>query len=259
MAAVTDSPLDCRQLPFEVDAGVAPRAAIGVVVLATDQTIEHEFRTLLDLPGVGWYSARIPMVNDVTPQTLAAMEARIADTTDLILPGLSLDVVAYGCTSASMVIGEQRVFKPDSSRCARGFTAPRRSQRCSPRSTHSVPTASGCSRPTGTTSTCRCATTSKPTATSITAMASFKEEDDNRAGRIRAQDVRDAAIELGRRGDVDMVFVSCTSLRLAAAVREIEDQIGKPVTSSNHAMAWHCLRLAGIDDQDAQHGRLFTV
>ncbi|MEC7093608.1 MAG: Asp/Glu racemase, partial [Pseudomonadota bacterium] len=30
-------------------------------------------------------------------------------------------------------------------------------------------------------------------------------------------------------------------------------------TSSNHAMAWHCLRLAGIDDTIDGRGRLFTL
>jgi maleate isomerase len=29
------------------------------------------------------------------------------------------------------------------------------------------------------------------------------------------------------------------------------------VTSSNHALAWHCLRLAGIDDRRPGRGRLF--
>jgi maleate isomerase len=51
--------------------------------------------------------------------------------------------------------------------------------------------------------------------------------------------------------------VSCTSLRLIDAVTAIETALGKPVTSSNHALAWHCLRLAGIDDTRPQFGTLF--
>ena len=69
--------------------------------------------------------------------------------------------------------------------------------------------------------------------------------------------IREAAVGLGRREEVDAVFVSCTSLRLAMVAAEIEAEIGKPVTSSNHAMAWHCLRLAGIDEPLPQFGRLF--
>jgi maleate isomerase len=58
---------------------------------------------------------------------------------------------------------------------------------------------------------------------------------------------------------VDAVFVSCTSLRVAEVAREIEDALGKPVTSSNHAMAWHSLRLARIEDRLPQWGRLFEL
>jgi maleate isomerase len=39
----------------------------------------------------------------------------------------------------------------------------------------------------------------------------------------------------------------------------VEAQLGKPVTSSNHAMAWHALRIAGYADPVAGYGRLFRV
>ena len=49
-----------------------------------------------------------------------------------------------------------------------------------------------------------------------------------------------------------------TSVRLAEAAAEIESEVGIPVTSSNHAMAWHAVRLAGIQDSLPQFGKLFT-
>jgi maleate isomerase len=48
-------------------------------------------------------------------------------------------------------------------------------------------------------------------------------------------------------------------LRVVEIAAGIEAELGKPVTSSNHAMAWHCLRLAGIEDPQPQFGRLFTL
>jgi maleate isomerase len=56
---------------------------------------------------------------------------------------------------------------------------------------------------------------------------------------------------------VDAVFVSCTSIRLVDAVAGIEADTGIATTSSNHAMAWHCLRLAGVEDTLPGLGRLF--
>ena len=106
-SAPADLIVNRHHLPHRLDGGIAARAAIGVIVLATDQTLEHEFRRLLDVPGVAFYESRILNDPAITPATLAAMEARLSEATDLILPGLPLDVVAFGCTSASMVIGEE--------------------------------------------------------------------------------------------------------------------------------------------------------
>jgi maleate isomerase len=36
---------------------------------------------------------------------------------------------------------------------------------------------------------------------------------------------------------VDAIFVSCTSLRIAGLIPELQAAIGKPVISSNYAMA----------------------
>ena len=98
-------------IPFEVDEGIAERAAIGVIVLGTDHTIEHEFRTFLDIEGVAFYESRIRNSSTITPETLADMEQRIPECAEIILSGVPLDVIAYGCTSASMVIGEEKVFE----------------------------------------------------------------------------------------------------------------------------------------------------
>jgi maleate isomerase len=46
-------------------------------------------------------------------------------------------------------------------------------------------------------------------------------------------------------------------LRLAEHVAAIEAEVGIPVTSSDHALAWHCLRLAGVHDTVEGAGRLF--
>jgi hypothetical protein len=101
-----------EHLPFQTDSGIASRARIGLIVLATDFTIEHEWRKIITpLAGVALYQSRILNDAQITPETLRAMEPRIASATDVILPGGELDVVAYGCTSASMAIGEEKVFQ----------------------------------------------------------------------------------------------------------------------------------------------------
>ena len=59
LADLIPSTIDLGVLPSELDEGIASRAAIGLVVLATDHTMEHEFRALLRLPGVAVYKSRV--------------------------------------------------------------------------------------------------------------------------------------------------------------------------------------------------------
>ena len=93
----------------------------------------------------------------------------------------------------------------------------------------------------------------------VPVFGSFNEEMDPVVATID-EDSLVSAIDTIRTGhEIDAVFVSCTSVRLADAVAGIEERTGLPVTSSNHAMAWHCLRLAGIDETMDGRGRLFTL
>jgi len=94
---------------------------------------------------------------------------------------------------------------------------------------------------------------------SVPVFGSFNEEDDPTAARISTASIKAAALEVGAHENVDAVFVSCTSLRLVNVAAEIEVELNKPVTSSNHAMAWHCLRLAGIEDELPEFGRLYSL
>src|SRR3546814_15928553 len=75
-------------LPSTLDDGVARRAAIGLVVLATAQTTEHEFRQIVRQDGVAFYESRLFNDNEITPETRRAMQTRIATAAGLILPGL---------------------------------------------------------------------------------------------------------------------------------------------------------------------------
>ncbi|MDE0310061.1 MAG: hypothetical protein OXI60_09560 [Acidiferrobacterales bacterium] len=247
-----------NHIPFELDGGIAERAAIGVIVLGTDQTIEHEFREFLDIDGVAFYESRIRNSATITPETLADMEHRIPECTEVILKDVPLDVIAYGCTSASMVIGEERVFerirekRPDV-RCTTPITAAFAAFSALNAKNLAVLT------PYREDVNDAVAAYIEDNGFNVVAFGSFNEEDDNKTARISTDSIRDAAIELGQIDDVDLVFVSCTNLRIAPVVNAIEQAIGKPATSSNHAMAWHCLRLAGVHDRLPQFGRLYNV
>ena len=71
---------DILKLKFKTDSGMGFRANIGIIVLSSDQTLELEFRTLLDFEGVAMYHARIPNEMNIEEETLAKMEREIPNT-----------------------------------------------------------------------------------------------------------------------------------------------------------------------------------
>ena len=60
-------------------------------------------------------------------------------------------------------------------------------------------------------------------------------------------------------GGADACFVSCTAIRSAGVIAELEAELGLPVLTSNQAMAWHALRRCGIADAVPGFGRLMTL
>ena len=63
------------RLRFETDEGWGARATLGLIVLQADETIEPELRAYTARNGVVLYHSRIPSGLDVTPESLAQMEA----------------------------------------------------------------------------------------------------------------------------------------------------------------------------------------
>jgi len=247
-----------EHLPFSTTKVIGARARIGLVVLASDYTMEHEFRTIITQAGVDVYHARIKNSPSITPETLAAMEPLITETAELILPGDAVDVLAFGCTSASMVLGETLVS--DRLHAAKPMA----------KTTNPITAAFAAFDALGAK---RIAVLTPYRADvneivrayivnagyQVPVFGSFNEELDPVVAAIDDASLIAAVDTITKGRAVDAVFVSCTSVRLAGAVARIEAATGLPVTSSNHAMAWHCLRLAGVTEAMPQHGRLYEL
>ncbi|MCU1400453.1 MAG: Asp/Glu racemase [Acidimicrobiales bacterium] len=246
-----------EHLPYEHDAGLAPVGRIGLVMLASDHTIEAEMHALVDrVPGLGLFGNRIRNEDQITPDTLRAMAPRITATVDEILPGGHLDVVAFACTSATMAIGEEGVF--ERIRAARPGVA------CTTPITGALAAFAALGvRRVGVLTPYR-TDVNEIVAAYLTArgievpvFGSFNEESDAAVSTISPASVRSGVLRLLETEPVEAVFVSCTSVRLAQHVAELEQEVGLPVTSSNLAMAWHAIRLAGVADAIPGLGRLF--
>ena len=247
-----------EHLPYTPDPSPARRGRIGLVMLASDHTIEAELHWLIgQVDGLALFSNRIENVDQVTPDTLRAMAPRITAAADLILAGADLDVVAYGCTSASMAIGEEQVV-------AR-IQHSRPAVRCTTPITGAFAAFEALGAKRIAVLTPYRADVNRIVADYITArgyevpvFGSFNEESDAAVGTISVDSVRDGIRAVLAESTADAVFVSCTSVRVAHAVAELEAEFGLPITSSNHAMAWHAIRLAGVPDPLPHLGTLYA-
>ena len=246
------------RLPFTTDKGAGARARLGLLVLESDATMEWEFRDLTHLPGVSVYHARLANAETITPETLAAMELELPAAARLLPDYLGVSAIGYGCTSGATIIGEERVAEI----IARAHPGVPSSNPLS--AAKAACAALGISR-------LGLLTPYSPEVTeamqarfdaagiSVQVVGSFYEESDEVVGRVDAASILQGALSVGSSDDVDGVFISCTNLRAAGVIAEAEQRLNKPVTASNHALAWHLLRLAGITDINRNAGRLFQT
>ena len=82
---------------------------IGVITLSTDFTIEQDFRKICHGLPLDLFFNRIPFINPLTHENYLKMGNHIPEVSNQILPGQKIDVVAYGCTSGTIAIGEDHI------------------------------------------------------------------------------------------------------------------------------------------------------
>ncbi|MCK0143499.1 Asp/Glu racemase [Aliiroseovarius sp. F20344] len=250
------------KLDFDTDGGIGTRANLGMIVLETDETLEAEFAQLTDIEGVARYHSRIPMVTEIRPDTLIQMLDDLPASTRLLPPALDFDVIGYGCTSASTVIGSDKVAEAiQSVRPGVKVSDPLAAMIAAGHSlgagnlgfvTPYVPEVSH-----------RMREKLESAGFTITSGGSFEESDDRVVARITKDAIYDASIRVAKAAPENApckaLIISCTNLRCMSVIPMLEAQLGIPVLSSNIALTWHMLRLAGIDDRMPQFGRLFDA
>lgn len=248
--------LDIQNLTSAQDAGLGSRARIGMIVLQSDQTIEHEFAALLRLEGLALYHARIPNEMEVTCDTLRQMETDLPVAAGLLPASFDFDAIGYCCTSGATMIGEDRVDQilraaHPKANTSNPITACKAALRALGLKRIALIT------PYAPDVTVEMRDNLAETGIDVNAIGTFNQSDDFKVARISSDSILAAIKKVGQRPDCDGVFVSCTSLRVLPVLAEAEAQLGKPVLSSNQVTAWHLARLAGITDTVAAGGLLF--
>ena len=240
----------------ELDAGQHWRAKLGFILMSTDLAAESDFFSMVP-EGVAVHITRLKTDDYTTNETLARHIDAMADAASRIQPDTKPDVISYSCTSGSIVNGEDRVM----AEIKKG-----------------APYARPMTLVTGVVDALRELGAQKlvvgtPYLDEInTAEAEFLVGKGFTVLDIQGLNL-ETGIEFGRvtpdywkrfaqeidRPDADAIFLSCGGIRSLEVAQEIEDLVGKPVVTSNQAQMWSCLRRAGIEDEIAGFGRVFSM
>ena len=242
--------------PYQLEDNLQHHARLGLVVLQTDETIEHDLHRMLPPEHATIYATRVPSSPEVTKETLAQMAKELPAVAGLLPNSFTYQAVGYGCTSGTAVIGAQRIEELVKQGCQTKSVSNPLSALIAACQQLGIKRLAFLSPYLESVSDhLRARVHEADIATPL--FATFNEEQEANVARITGDSIFDAAVDLGLQGDCDAVFLSCTNLRTLDVISKIEAKINKPVLSSNQVLAWHLAQLAGLNIKHQDFGRLW--
>lgn len=170
------------------------------------------------------------------------MEHALPAAADLLPKARPFRVVGYACTSASSVIGSEKVEELVKQSC--GVQTVTNTLRAAVAQAHEM----GVSRfallpPYVEQVNTALRAVFADQGILIDVFGTFGISEESKVVRISTQSIVDAAVRQGSDSAVEAAFLSCTNLRTLDAIPQIHEQTGNPALSGNQALAWHMLRL----------------
>jgi maleate isomerase len=230
---------------------------IGLILLSNDYATERDFINTRPGDDVALFSARVPNTPECNLNTLPKMAPHITTAAGQIVPEGRLDVIAYSCTSGTVVMGYDeicarvhaarpgvRVVTPiTASLAALDWFAAERLAVLTPYTDDVNGAIAGHLRDKG---------------KEICAFTSFHIEDNEVMAALPPNAIYQAALEADR-PEAHALFISCTAIRAVDVVERIEQRLGKPVVTANQAMIWQALRWSGFDKAIEGYGQLLRL
>ncbi len=237
--------------------GPAPKehARIGLIALATDLNSEADLRRMLP-SDVDLYCNRVRNANPISLAAQRLIEQEIPRAGCDLLPGLDLDVMVFGCTSATIAMGEAKTL------ALLAQSHPSRYQTTPVTASLAALAHLGARR----------ISILTPYRADVNlALGEYYESrglevinvsgldmDDDYAMTALSPELIVAAGLRAMAPEAEALFISCTALRSSLAVERLEAALGRPVVTSNQAIIWHALNLMNHPATSAP-GRIFNM
>lgn len=264
MAPLVKERIEFEQVPFSTITKKDQSKQMGLIILETDLTIETEFRFFLSQDinanqNISLLNTRIPCDDKVTADNLTLMEDRFSEALALFPNNYEFDVMGYGCTSASLLIGDEkieRIIKANiiTQNVSTPMSAVKKGLRALDvkKIGYLAPYISSIAH--------QMCSNLNESGFEIVSAATFSEDRDSIVGNITPSSILDAIETLTNQAPhLDAVFISCTSLKCAPIIPIAEKKFGMPVISSNSALAWDMARLSNSAVSRQGKGKLFSI
>ena len=231
-------------------------ARIGLITLSSGMTCEEEMHTMLPT-GTMVLTTRIRNQDSINLSTLADMEDDLVRSASTLLPEGHLDALVYSCTSGTIAMGEESVFRHlRTVKPGIAVTTP---------FTGAVTALGrlGCKQITMLTPYTEEVTRAmrhelQRRGLHVIRTVAFGLSLDSEMSSVDPQTVRNMAEAIDS-PDAEALFISCTALRTSPIIEELEESLGKPVVTSNQGLVWHALRLSGYDKPVSGYGQLLHL
>lgn len=230
---------------------------VGLIALSTDIAIERDFHRMASDDDVSVFTTRMKLREPNSEETFLELEHDLPNISGLILATSRVDVMVFGCTAASMLIGTEGIA-----------AAVQRGRPGMPVTNPAIASVSAFHA-----AQIRTVAMLTPYTSSVTSAAvEFLQSNglqvncasclgidlDDTHARISEDVLYDNAMKLDWQS-ADAIFLSCTATRALNVIERIENATGKLVVTSNQAALWHALRLGQSKKRIRGYGRLFEI
>jgi len=227
---------------------------VGLLALSTDLTIESDFNTICHNLPFDLFINRIHNENPLTKENLLKMHNQIESVTEKILPGQKINTIAYGCTSGTIAIGEEKVKeKVQLAKPGCYVTTPITSALKAFKEMNLKKIALFTPYPESVNKTILEYLNKKNI--NIVSFSTFNIDLDEDIASVDPKHLLETLIKLDI-NDADALFVSCTALPILQIIDEVEKKINKIVLSSNQTLIWDTLRSVGYKSPIEGYGKL---
>jgi len=247
--------VNVQQVQVTVDLDtIAPLGRVGLLALATDFNSEQDLRRIFPT-GVELFTNRIKNANPTTIENLRAMAGDITRAAEGILPELGVDAMIYGCTSGTIAIGTKSLTELVHAAwpgvpLTNPIVAVQEAFKAFGANKISVLT------PYIEDVNLEMGRYFLEQGLDLLNIAGFGFENDIKMTSISPDTIYRGALDICH-PKADALFISCTAMRSSLAIERIEKDLGKPVITSNQALAWHVLQLIDCPEPVTGFGSLF--